>query len=87
MLVCVGDKFKTSYNLIHKFRFSKTACVWVTVSVLASLDRVPVVSIKYYEICVHCFPLSTQHLGTRTKTGCLEIRIRHAYQQTGGAVS
>ena len=60
---------------------------WVTVSVLASLDRVPVVSIKYYEICVHCFRLSTQHLGTRTKTGCLEISIRHAYQQTGGAVN
>ena len=23
MLVCVGDKFKTCYNLIHKFRYAK----------------------------------------------------------------
>jgi len=23
MLVCVGDKFKTCYNFIHKFRYAK----------------------------------------------------------------
>jgi hypothetical protein len=60
---------------------------WVTVSVLASLDRSPVVSIQYYQIGIYCFSLIMQYLGARAKTGCLEIRIRHAYQQTGGAVS
>jgi hypothetical protein len=60
---------------------------WVVANVLASLDRAMVVSIQYYKIGIYCFPLSMLHLGARAKTGSLEIRIRHAYQQTGDAVS